>query len=112
MKRRGSFNYAKLTKDEINNLKIRSQVINAKEAEKHELLAVLAMLKDGDNAYKREIIAKYKLRESKKGYVFDFEHGYVHRPNSKPWETRPAPSDNPLSSTGGAATQEEAECTP
>lgn len=86
-----SLNYAKLTDSEVQNLQFRQRIIAKKRAAVAELQAELAMLQDADNAYKREVIDKYKLRKSSKGFVFSFEHGYVHRPNCKPWDDRPVP---------------------
>lgn len=97
-----SLNYAKLTEDEVQNLQIRGKVLAKARAELADMRARVAMLEDADNAYKRQLIQGKNLRKSSSGFVFDYKHGYVHRPNVKPWETK-APAEKP--STNGRELQ-------
>ena len=80
-----SFNYAKFTSEQLENLRGRYTLIEKRRNELKDDLSALKLLESEFEFHKQELLILLNLRK-KKGYNFNLLHGYVHRPNMKPWE--------------------------
>ena len=80
-----SFNYAKLTSEQLESLRGRYTLIEKRTSQLKDDLSALRLLESEFEFHKQELLILLNLRK-KKGYNFNLLHGYVHRPNMKPWE--------------------------
>ncbi len=85
LSRQVSLNYAKLTPEQLNALRQRYTLIQKKRDQLQNDLAAIRLIESEFEYHKQSLLDILKLRK-KKGYNFNLQHGYVHRPNMKPWE--------------------------
>ena len=84
-RRKINLNRAKMKEKDLNNLRIRTQVVQRQDSKAHEENMVAAMLRDELDHFRRNLLKQYKLRPGKE-YVFDMQSGYIHRPKVPPTE--------------------------
>ncbi|KKM70852.1 hypothetical protein LCGC14_1436620 [marine sediment metagenome] len=83
--RQVSLNYAKLSPEQLDALRRRYTLIQKKREQLQDDLASVKLIESEFEYYKQSLLDILKLRK-KKGYNFNLQNGYVHRPNMKPWE--------------------------
>ena len=84
LRRETSLNHAKIKDNDIHNLQIREQLLEVQQLDTERANLTLKIMQNENQDFREQMLKRYRLRKGKQ-FMFNLEHGYIHRPKTTPW---------------------------